>query len=133
MISFRIDWFDLLAIQRTLKSLLQTTLQKHQFSGAQLSLCPTLTSICDYWENHSFGYMDLCQQSNVSRIAYACRKVILSMFVIAFLPRSRCLLISWLQSLFVMILEGSQENPGGQVKIPFNEEKQLAVSYVAYC
>ena len=77
--------------------------------------------------------MDLCQQSNVSRIAYACRKVILSMFVIAFLPRSRCLLISWLQSLFVMILEGSQENPGGQVKIPFNEEKQLAVSYVAYC
>ena len=57
----------------------------------------------------------------------------LSRFVIAFLPRSRCLLISWLQSLFVMILEGSQENPGGQVKIPFNEEKQLAVSYVAYC
>ena len=77
--------------------------------------------------------MDLGWQSNVSRIAYACRKVILSMFVIAFLPRSKCLLISWLQSLSAMILEGSQENPGGQVKMPFNEEKRLAVSYAAYC
>ena len=32
-----------------------------------------------------------------------------------------------------MILEGSQENPGGQVKTPFNEEKRLAVLYAAYC
>ena len=39
LISFRIDWFDLLAIQGTLKSLLQdSTVQKHQFFGAQLSL-----------------------------------------------------------------------------------------------
>ena len=91
LISFRIDWFDLLAIQGTLKSLLQTTVQKHQFFGAQLFLCPTLTSIRDYWENHNFDYMDLCRQSNVSRIAYACHKVILSVFVIAFLPRSKCL------------------------------------------
>jgi hypothetical protein len=36
LISFRIDWFDLLAIQGTFKSLLQTTVQKHQFFGAQL-------------------------------------------------------------------------------------------------
>ena len=38
LISFRIDWFDLLAVQGTLKSLLCTTIQKHQFFGAQPSL-----------------------------------------------------------------------------------------------
>ena len=54
LISFRIDWFDFLAVQWTLKSLLQ-----HQFesiSSLVLSLPygPTLTSIDDYWKNHSF-------------------------------------------------------------------------------
>ena len=38
LISFRMDWFDLLAPQETLKSLLSTTVQKHQFFGTQLSL-----------------------------------------------------------------------------------------------
>ena len=38
LISFRMDWLDLLAVQGTLKSLLHTTLQKHQFFCAQLSL-----------------------------------------------------------------------------------------------
>ena len=38
LISFRMDWLDLLAVQGTLKSLLQTTVQKHQFFGAQISL-----------------------------------------------------------------------------------------------
>ena len=38
LISFRMDWFDLLAVQRTLKSLFSTTIRKHQFFGAQLSL-----------------------------------------------------------------------------------------------
>ena len=38
LISFRMDWLDLLAVQTTLKSLLQSTVQKHQFFGAQLSL-----------------------------------------------------------------------------------------------
>ena len=37
LISFRMDWLDLLAVQGTLKSLLQTTVQKHQFFGVQLS------------------------------------------------------------------------------------------------
>ena len=53
LISFRIDWFDLLAVQGTLKSLLQHTIQKHLFFGAQLFYSPTLTSIHDYWKNHS--------------------------------------------------------------------------------
>ena len=55
LISFRIDWFDLLAVQGTLKSLLQ-----HLHYG------PTLISIHDYWKNQSFDYMDLGQQSDVS-------------------------------------------------------------------
>ena len=38
LISFRMDWLDLLAVQGTLKSLLNTTVQKHHFFGAQLSL-----------------------------------------------------------------------------------------------
>ena len=42
-----------------------TTVQKHQFFGAQLSYSPTLTSMHDYWKYHRFDYMDLCWQSNV--------------------------------------------------------------------
>ena len=67
LISFRMDWLDLLAIQGTLKSLLQ-----HHSSKASILLhssflsSPTLTSLHDYWKNHSFDYMDLCWQSNVS-------------------------------------------------------------------
>ena len=55
LISFRIDWLDLLAVQGTLKSLLQ-----HHSSKASILRCsnflysPTLTSIRDYWKNHSF-------------------------------------------------------------------------------
>ena len=42
-----------------------TTVQKHQFFGAQSSLCPILTSVHGYWKNHSFNYTDLCQQSDI--------------------------------------------------------------------
>ena len=43
-----------------------TTVQKHQFFGAQLFYSPTLTSIRNYWKNHSFDTTNLCQQGNVS-------------------------------------------------------------------
>ena len=54
LISFRMDWLDLLAVQGTLKSLLQ-----HHSSKASILWCcflysPTLTSIHDYWKKHSF-------------------------------------------------------------------------------
>ena len=52
-ISFRMDWWDLLAVQGTLQSLLQHIVQKHQFFSTHLSLCPTLTSIHDHWKKHS--------------------------------------------------------------------------------
>ena len=66
LIAFRIDWFDLLAVQGSLKSLSSTTIWKHQFLGLSLLYGPTLTSVHDYWKNHSFDYMDFCQQSDIS-------------------------------------------------------------------
>ena len=67
LISFRVDLFDLLADQGTLKSLLQHHNMK-SINSLVLNLLygPTLTSIHDYWKNHSFDYMDLCQQNDVS-------------------------------------------------------------------
>ena len=64
LISFTIGWLDLLAVQGTLKSLLQY----HSSNALVLSLLygPTLTSILDYCKNHSFDYTDLCWQSDVS-------------------------------------------------------------------
>ena len=67
LISFRMDWLDLLAAQETLKSLLQHHRSKAiNFSVHNLLYGPTLTSIHDYWKNHSFDYRDLCWQSDVS-------------------------------------------------------------------
>ena len=48
-----------------------TTVQKHQFFYTQPSFGPTLKSVQDYWKDHSFDYMDLCQQNNVSAFQYA--------------------------------------------------------------
>ena len=69
LISFRVDrvdWLDLLAILGTLKS--SPTPQFKSINSLALSLLygPTLTSVRDYWKNHSFDNMDLCQQSDVS-------------------------------------------------------------------
>ena len=60
---------------------------------------PTLTSLHDYHKNHSFDYTDLCQQSLTLLFNT------LSSFVTAILSRSKCLLISLLQSLSPVILE----------------------------
>ena len=60
-----LDWFALLVVQGTLKSVLQDRNWEHQFFDAHLH-GPILTLVQDYWKNHSFDYMDLCQQSDVS-------------------------------------------------------------------
>ena len=71
LISFKMDWLDLLAAQGTLKSLLQ-----HHSLKASVLWCSaffmvlTLTSIHD-WKNHSFDYLELCRQSNLSAFQYA--------------------------------------------------------------
>ena len=57
LLSLRMNWFDLLAVRGTLKSLLQ-----HQISKASVLYGPTLITMQAYWKNHSFDYTDLCQQ-----------------------------------------------------------------------
>ena len=99
LISFRMDWLDLLAVQGTLKSLLQ-----HQFKSINCSVLsflysPTLTSIHDYWKNHS-----LTRWNFVGKVMSLLFNM-LSKLVIAFLSRSKYLLISWLQSASAVILE----------------------------
>ena len=66
LISFRMDWFDLLAAQGTLKNLLQHHSLKASTLALRLLYGPTLTSIREYWKNHSLDYIDLCRQSEVS-------------------------------------------------------------------
>ena len=66
LIPFVIDWFDLLAVQGTQEA--SPTPQFKNINSLVLSLLygPTLTSIHDYWKNHSFDYTDPCWQSNDS-------------------------------------------------------------------
>ena len=66
LISFRIDWFDLLAVQRTLKSLLQHHSSKASVLNCLAFFMVQLTSIHHHWKNCSSDYMNVCQQSNVS-------------------------------------------------------------------
>ena len=54
LLSFRIDWFDLLVVQGTLKHLLQHHSSKASILQLSFLYSPTLTSIHDYWKNHSF-------------------------------------------------------------------------------
>ena len=98
LISFKIDRFDLLAVQGILKIFSNTTVQKHQFLGAQLSL----------WSSshiHTTGKtVALTRCTFVSEVMFLLFNM-LSRFVIAFLPRSKHLLISRLQSPSAVILE----------------------------
>ena len=91
LISCRIDWFDLLAVQETLKSLLQ-----HHNLKASIFQCSGFFTV-----QLSHPYMStgkttaLTRQTCVSKVMSLFFKM-LSRFVIAFLPSSKCLLISWL-------------------------------------
>ena len=100
LISFRMDWLDLLAVQGTLKSLLQhhsskaTILPRSAFFTVQLSH-PSMT----------IGKtIALTRQTFVGKVMSLLFKM-LSRLIITFLPRSKCLLISWLLSPSAMILE----------------------------
>ena len=79
LISFSIDWFDLLAVQGALKNLFQY----HSMNSSALSLfyCSGLTSVHDYWKNHSFDYIWTFVGKVMSLLFNT-----LSRFVIAFLP-----------------------------------------------
>ena len=64
LISFRMDWLDLLVVQGTVKSLLQHYSSKASIFSFPHS--PTLTSIHDHWKNHSLDQTELCWQNSVS-------------------------------------------------------------------
>ena len=66
LISFRIDWFALLAVLGTLESSPAPQLKSINSLALSFLYGPTLTSIHDYWKNHSFDSTDLCWQCNVS-------------------------------------------------------------------
>ena len=99
LISFRMDWFDLLAIQGTLKRLLQhhslkaSILQHSAFFMVQL-LHPYMT----------IGKIITMTRWTFVRKAMSLLFNTLSRFIVACLPRSKCLLISWLQSPSIVIL-----------------------------
>ena len=100
LISFRIDRFDLLALQRTLNSLLQ-----HHSLKASILCCSAIFMV-----QLSHPYMTTGKTIALTRWAFVSKVIsqllnVLCMFIIAFLPRSKCLLVLWLQSLFSVILE----------------------------
>ena len=100
LISFRMDWFDLLAVKGTLKSLLQhhnskaSNLRHSGFLIVQLSH-PYMTT------GKTIAFTKWTLVSKVMSVLFN----MLSRLVITFLPRSKCLLISWLQSPSAVILE----------------------------
>ena len=102
LIAFRMDWLDLLAVQGTLKSLLNTTVQKHQFFGTNFFIVQlshphvTIGKI-----------IALTRQTFVGKVVSLFLNM-LSRLIITFLPKSKCLLISWLQSPSTVILESSK-------------------------
>ena len=90
----------ILAVQGTLKSLSPTLHYKHINSLVIIFLhSPTLISIHDYWKNHSLDWTDLCCK------VMSLLLNMLSRLVITFLPRSKRLSVSWLQSPSAVILE----------------------------
>ena len=100
LISFRMDWLDPLAVQRTLKNLLQ-----HYSSKASILLCSAF-----FVAQLSHPYMTTGKTIALTRQTFVGKVMsllfnMLSRLVITFLPRSKRLLISWLQSPSVVILE----------------------------
>ena len=103
LISFRMEWSDLLAVQENLKSLLQ-----HHSSKALILQCSAFFMV-----QLLYPYMTTGKIKTLTRWTFVGKVMsllfhMLSRFVITFLPRSKCLLISWLQSLSAVIF-GAQE------------------------
>ena len=65
LVSFRIDWFSLIAVQGTVKSFLQHHCSKSSILWYSVFFMVQLTSVYDYWKNHSFDYMHLCWESDM--------------------------------------------------------------------
>ena len=104
LISFRMDWLDLPAVQGTLKSVLQ-----HHSSKASIPQHSAFFTV-----QHSHPYMTTGKTIALTRRTFAGKVIsllfnMLSRLVITVLPRSKRLLISWLQSLSAVILEAKNK------------------------
>ena len=100
LISFRMDWLDFLAVQGTLKSLLQ-----HHSSKASILQCSAFITV-----QLSLPYMITEKNIALTRWIFVGKVMslllnMLSRLIVTFLPRSKRLLISWLQSPSAVILE----------------------------
>ena len=103
VISFRIDWLDLLAVQGTLKNLLQ-----HASSKASVLLCSAFFIVQSSYPNMTTGkIIALTRWTFVGKVM-SLHFSMLTNLVIAFLPRSKRLLISWLQLPSAVILESKK-------------------------
>ena len=100
LISFRMDWLDLLAVQETFKSLLQ----RHRSKVSILQCSAFFTVQLSHPYMTAGKTIALTRQTVVGKVMSLLFNM-LSRFVITFLPRSKCLLISWLQSPSAVILE----------------------------
>ena len=112
LISFRMDWLDLLAVQGTLKRLLQ-----HHSSKASILRCSTFFTV-----QLSHPYMTRGKTIALTRRTLVGREMslllnMLSRLVITFLPRSKRLLISWLQSTSAVILEPKKILISNHIKV----------------
>ena len=103
---FRMDWLDLFAVQGTLKSLLQ-----HHSSKASILRCSAFFTV-----QLSHPYMTTRKTTALTRRTFVAKVMslllnMLSRYVITFIPRSKHLLISWLQSPSAVILEPPKIKP----------------------
>ena len=106
LISFRMDWLDLLAVQGTFKSLLQ----HHSSKASILRHSAFFTFQLSHPYMTTGKTMALTRQNLVGKVMSLFLNM-LSRLIITFLPRSKCLLISWLQSPSVVILEPKKIKP----------------------
>ena len=99
LISFRMDWLDLLAVQGALKSLLH-----HQSSKASILWCSAFLIVQLSYPYMTIGItIALTRQTFIDKVMSLLFNM-LSRLIITFLPRSKHLLISWLQSPSAVIL-----------------------------
>ena len=99
LISSRMDWLDLLAVQGLSRAFPMPQFKSINSLALIFLYCPTLTSIHDYWKNQT-----LTRWTFVGKVMSLLFHM-LSRLVITFLPKSKYLLISWLQSPSSLILE----------------------------
>ena len=133
LISFRMDWLDLLEVQGTLKSLLQ-----HHSSKASVLWLSTF-----YMVQLSHPYMTTGKTIALTRWTFVGKVMsllfnMLSRLVIAFLPRSKCLSISWPQSPSAVILEPKTSDPSPNIypstsnQITYKQQKNNKASHTRW-